>query len=61
MDSKLRRMAILSSLAAILLVALLVIYANRDKLGNGDPRTADAGQTAAAGTDLQQTTDSQNT
>jgi len=28
MDSKLRRIAILSSLAAIVLVALLVVYAN---------------------------------
>ena len=38
MDSKLRRMAILSSVAAILLVALLVVYSNRD--------LTDAGKTA---------------
>lgn len=64
MDSKLRRMAILSSLAAILLVALLVIYANREKLGNGDtrmPNKVGAQQTVTNDTDLQQTTDSQNT
>ena len=31
MDSKLRKMAILASMAVILLVALLVMYVNRDR------------------------------
>lgn len=35
MDSRLRRMAILSSAAAIALVALLVVYGNRNTAGNG--------------------------
>lgn len=35
MDSRLRRMAILSSAAAIALVALLVVYGNRNTIGNG--------------------------
>ena len=33
MDSKLRRLAILGSLAVILLVSLLVFYSNRDMQG----------------------------
>lgn len=48
MDSKLRRMAILCSLSAILLVALLVVYGNRTAEGGGKPSGAAAtAQTAA--------------
>lgn len=36
MDSKLRRMAILSSMAVILLVSLLVLYVNRPEEGGGN-------------------------
>ena len=41
MDSKLRKMAILASMAVILLVALLVMYVNREQL------TPTSGQSAA--------------
>ncbi len=46
MDSKLRRMAILSSLGAILLVALLVLYGNADKL-EGSSQTGTVSREAA--------------
>ena len=50
MDSRLRRMAILSSAAAIALVALLVVYGNRNTTGNGSSATVGSvtGQAAAA-------------
>ena len=38
MDSKLRRMAILSSMAVILLVSLLVLYVNRPEDGGGNQK-----------------------
>lgn len=41
MDSKLRRMAILASVAAILLVALLVVYGNREADNGGRPSAGD--------------------
>lgn len=48
MDSKLRRMAILCSLSAILLVALLVVYGNRTAESGGKPSgAAGTAQTAA--------------
>ncbi len=59
MDSKLRRMAILCSLSAVLLVMLLVVYGNRIQEKGGKPSdtagtirtsaSADAGRTDAAG------------
>lgn len=63
MDSKLRRIAILTSMAVILLVVLLVFYLNRDKQGASDmqpkndrlseeiPKTAER-DTAQIGEDL---------
>lgn len=51
MDSKLRRMAVLSSLAAVLLVALLVLYTNK-MTGGKQPTGSGAGGQSA----LQQST-----
>ena len=50
MDSKLRKMAILASMAVILLVALLVVYVNREQLSSASGQSAG---TQNAGTDLQ--------
>ena len=49
MDSKLRKMAILSSMAVILLVALAVMYVNREQLSStsGENMTASGAQNAA--------------
>lgn len=46
MDSKLRRMAILSSMAVILLVAILVLYTNRDGISGQEAAHLQAEQTA---------------
>lgn len=48
MDSKLRKMAILSSMAVILLVALAVMYVNREQLSStsGENMTASGAQNA---------------
>ena len=48
MDSKLRKMAILSSMAVILLVALAVMYVNREQLSStsGENMTASEAQNA---------------
>ena len=53
MDSKLRRMAVLSSLTAVLLVALLVLYTNK-MTGGKQPTGSGAGGQSA----LQQSTES---
>ena len=45
MDSKLRRMAILASMAVILLVSMLVLYTNREtQSGGSGSQTAVSGQ-----------------
>ena len=51
MDSKLRKMAILSSMAVILLVALAVMYVNREQLSStsGENMTASGAQNAGDG------------
>ena len=49
MDSKLRKMAILCSMAVILLISLLVLYINKPQGGGGD-RNLPPGQTPAPGT-----------
>lgn len=46
MDSKLRKMTILSSLAVILLVALLVVYVNRETGNRNRPPQQDSTQTS---------------
>ncbi len=57
MDSKLRRMAILSSMAVILLVAILVLYTNRDESKGPDAVRLQTEQTAEPEeTDGQQST-----
>ena len=43
MDSKLRKMAILASMAVILLVALLVVYVNREQFTAASARPAVSG------------------
>lgn len=59
MDSKLRRMAILCSLSAILLVALLVVYGNRTAESGGKPSdAAGTAQTAAIAEEGRSDTDS---
>ena len=45
MDSKLRRMAILVSMGAILLISVLVLYANRESFSAGGQETLQDGQT----------------
>ena len=49
MDSKLRKMAILSSMAVILLVALLVMYVNREQFTAASGPPASGTQNAGAG------------
>lgn len=57
MDSKLRRMAILSSMAVILLVAILVLYTNRDESKGAEAVRLQTEQTAEPEeTDGQQST-----
>ena len=56
MDSKLRRMAILSSMAVILLVAVLVLYLNRDR----SPSSAVHPQESAASEEAESTEERQN-
>lgn len=57
MDSKLRRMAILSSMAVILLVAVLVLYTNRDESKGSEAVRLQTEQTAEPEeTDGQQST-----
>lgn len=46
MDSKLRKMTILSSMAVILLVALLVVYVNRETGNRNRPHQQDSTQTS---------------
>lgn len=46
MDSKLRKMTILSSMAVILLVALLVVYANRETGNRNHPHQQESTQTS---------------
>lgn len=48
MDSKLRRMAIFASLTAVLLVALLVVYGNRETGAGGRPSGGAGGQPQTA-------------
>lgn len=49
MDSKLRKMAILASMAVILLVALLVMYVNREQFTAASGPSASGTQNAGAG------------
>ena len=49
MDSKLRKMAILASMAVILLVALLVMYVNREQFTAASGPPASGTQNAGAG------------
>ena len=56
MDSKLRKMAILASMAVILLVALFVMYVNREQFTNtpgqtGSTQGLGAADTAASAAD----------
>ena len=49
MDSKLRKMAILASMAVVLLVALLVMYVNREQFTAASGPPASGTQNAGAG------------
>ena len=49
MDSKLRKMAILASMAVILLVALLVMYVNREQFTAASGPPASGTQNSGAG------------
>ena len=49
MDSKLRKMAILASMAVILLVALLVMYVNKEQFAAAPGQPASGTQNAGAG------------
>lgn len=57
MDSKLRKMAILASMGVILLVSLLVLYANGDMEGGGPPKAGrvPSGEESGQGTQDGQT------
>ncbi len=61
MDSKLRRMAILASMAVILLVSMLVLYTNREtKSGGSGSQTAVSGQAQTGQTGSTQAGDTQS-
>ena len=53
MDSKLRRMAILVSMGAILLISVLVLYANRESFSAGGRETLQDGQTVQSSQTVQ--------